>query len=74
MFTETFKMVFPEGCASDSMLIMELSDYLAPDVRQRVTECFKGRKSYSFVCQRMDDEFGGPIAASKEYFNDLLDT
>ena len=66
-------MVFPEGCASDRMLITQLWEYLAPDVRQRVAECFKGHKSYSFVWQRMDDEFGDSIVASQEYFNDLLD-
>ena len=77
MFKETFQIVFPEGCASDRMLITQLWEYLAPDVRLRVVECkcecFKGHKSYSFVWERMDDEFGDSIVSSQEYFNDLLD-
>ena len=72
-FKETFQTLFPDKCAPDAMLISQLREYLAADVRLRVAECFKGNKRYDFVWQRLDGEYGDSVRSSEEGFNAILD-
>ena len=72
-FKETFQTLFPNKCAPNAMLISQLIEYLATDVRLRVAECFKVNTRYDFVWERPDGEAGDSARSSKEIFNTIID-